>query len=466
MKAKYTMETLVNKLKVNNIDLYKELFENYIQNGHSHSSSDILNAPREIAFQKFLKKGIPNFRVEKYKYTDLNKYLDKEFYPLLKPQEIDFNIDDIFKCDIPELDTQVVILLNGYYYHKLNFEDGIQKNIIVESMQEAAQKYPELIKKHYRQYADEDEESLVALNSAFAQDGLFIHVPRNTVMEKPIQIINLAMGEDDLMIQHRNLFIFEENTDGKILVCDHSLSPRQFLTNQVAEIYAGENAHIDITKIQNAHNETIQLTHSYIHQERDSNVSHNTVTLHGGLVRNNVSVRLNGEGANHDVLGLYITDSGQHVDNYVFMDHAVPHATSNQLFKGILDDFSRGVFNGKIYVRKDAQQTLAYQANNNLLLTDDAKMNAKPQLEIYADDVKCSHGATVGQLDRDALFYIKSRGIDAKEARLMLMYGFVYDIIKEIKMEPLKHRIKELVNKRLRGEMSRCNNCDINCGEK
>lgn len=457
------METIVNK--ANNIDFYRDLFTHHIQNGHSVATDDILNKPREEAFEKFLQKGIPNFRVEKYKYTDLSRLLGKPFIPLLRPQQIDFNIDDIFKCDVPDLDTHVVILLNGFYYHKLNFEQGLPENIVVESLKEAAASHPELVEKYYRKYADEDEESLVALNTAFAQDGLFLYVPKNTRIDKPIQIINLAMSENDLMIQHRNLFVFEENTEGKILICDHSLSPNGFLTNQVAEVHAAENAHVDITKIQNAHNETIQLTHTYIHQLNNSNVSHNAVTLHGGLVRNNVSVNLNGEGANNDSLGLYITDTGQHVDNYVFMHHSVPHATSNQLFKGILDDFSRGVFNGKIYVNKDAQKTLAYQANNNLLLTDDAKMNAKPQLEIYADDVKCSHGATVGQLDQDALFYLKSRGIHSKEARLMLMYAFVYDVIKEIKMVPLRNRIEELVNKRLRGELSRCNNCEINCGK-
>jgi len=188
------------------------------------------------------------------------------------------------------------------------------------------------------------------------------------------------------------------------------------------------------------------------------------ITLHGGLVRNNFHVRLNGEGCENNTTGLFLADKGQHIDNYTYIDHAKPYCTSNQLFKGILDDFATGAFNGKILVRRNAQKTHAYQANNNILLTDDARMNTKPQLEIYADDVKCSHGATVGQLDEDALFYMRARGIGEREARLMLMYAFANEIINQIKVEPLRERINHLVDMRLHGELSRCQNCAMNCG--
>ncbi|MFC2087674.1 Fe-S cluster assembly protein SufD, partial [Bacteroidota bacterium] len=284
-------------------------------------------------------------------------------------------------------------------------------------------------------------------------------------LENPLQIINMAMSEDDLLIQHRNLMILEDNAEAKIIVCDHSLSSKRFLTNQVSEIFVGENAKLDITKMQNEHLGTVQLSNTFINQQKSSTGQLNTITLHGGVIRNNVFVTLDGEGADNNTTGLFLMDRGQHIDSYTLVDHAKAHCTSNQLFKGILDDYSSGAFNGKILVRQDAQKTLAYQSNNNLLLTDDAKMNSKPQLEIYADDIKCSHGATVGQLDENAKFYLRSRGIPEKEARLLLMYGFANDVIKEIENGALRERVDELISKRLRGELTRCNNCEMHCGQ-
>ncbi len=271
------------------------------------------------------------------------------------------------------------------------------------------------------------------------------------------------MDEQDGMTQHRNLFILEENSEAEVIVCDHTLSTSNFLTNSVSEFFIDKNAHFDFVRIQNEHNGSKQVSHLFFHQERDSRVTANTISLHGGLIRNNVYARLDDEGCENNTYGLYLTDKGQHIDNFVFMDHAKPHCLSNQLFKGVLDDFATGAFNGKVLVRQDAQKTEAYQANNNILLTDDADMNTKPQLEIYADDVKCSHGATVGQLDESALFYLRSRGIEKREARLLLMYAFAHEVIDKIKVLPLQERIHELVAKRLRGELSRCNFCQMNC---
>jgi Fe-S cluster assembly protein SufD len=255
----------------------------------------------------------------------------------------------------------------------------------------------------------------------------------------------------------------EPGSDVKIVICDHTLSPQKFLTNAVTEIEVGENASFDYYKVQNEHNDSVQVSHTYIHQEANSNVQSTVITLHGGLVRNNLNIKLDGEGSDCKAYGLYFTDKTQHVDNFVFIDHAKPNCTSNQLYKGILDDQSMGAFTGRILVARDSQKTLAYQKNSNLLLTSDARMNTKPQLEIYADDVKCSHGATVGQIDEDALFYMRSRGISEKEARLLLQYAFAHEVLNEIKIEPLQIRMNELIEKRLRGELSKCNNCAMHC---
>jgi Fe-S cluster assembly protein SufD len=238
-----------------------------------------------------------------------------------------------------------------------------------------------------------------------------------------------------------------------------------FLTNSVTEAYADENGRLDILRLQNEHNNSCQVTNTWINQERSSHCEHSTITLHGGMVRNNLHVKMAGEGAESNALGLYLTDKLQHVDNFTVIEHASPNCVSKQHYKGVLDDTSTGAFNGKIHVFPDAQKTEAYQTNNNILLSDTARMHTKPQLEIYADDVKCSHGATVGQLDEDALFYLQSRGISRDDSRLMLMDAFADDVISRIKQTVLQIRIRDLVGKRLRGELSRCNNCAMDCKE-
>jgi Fe-S cluster assembly protein SufD len=265
------------------------------------------------------------------------------------------------------------------------------------------------------------------------------------------------------MVQHRNLFILENNAEAKVLVCDHTLCKEDFITNSVTEIYTGQNSKIDVTRVQNEHNNAVQLTNTYVHQERNSKSDSNYITLHGGVVRNNLMVFMNDENCENNALGLFLADQNQHVDNFTYVNHLKPNCLSNQLYKGILDDNATGAFNGRIHVWRDAQKTLAYQKNNNILLTDSATMNSKPQLEIYADDVKCSHGATVGQLDTDALFYLRSRGIPEKESRHLLMYAFAYEVLSKIKLPALQERIIDLVDKRLRGELSRCNNCKMQC---
>jgi len=332
-------------------------------------------------------------------------------------------------------------------------------------MAEAAKQYPDLLKQHYSKYADYEKDGLVALNTAFAQDGTFIYVPRGAGTDRAVQIVNVLLSPEDLFVQHRNLVIVEDNATARVVVCDHSLSAHHYLTNSVTEIYVGPNAHLDYVKLQNENDNSNQISSSFVHQERSSDALFNTITLHGGLIRNNVYTRLNGEGASNQTLGLFLVDKTQHVDNYTFVDHAVPNCTSRQNFKGILDDQATGAFNGRILVRPQAQKTLAYQANNNILLTNDARMSTKPQLEIYADDVKCSHGATVGQLDQNAIFYLQSRGISIREARLLLMYAFGQEILSKITVDPLRERLADLVDKRLRGELTRCNSCPLHCQE-
>jgi len=442
---------------------YQNLYRDNIER-ISSISSPYINSFRGEAFERFSSMGIPTRKNEAYKYTNLNIFFDHDYNSYFMPQASDFLKAEEFRCDVTDLDAHGLVLLNGFYPTITDKLRQLPSGVWVGSLNEAAIKFPELIEKHYGKYAKSDTDGLVHLNTAMASDGVFVYVPGGVKLSKPVQVVNLVQSDEDMFNQHRNLIILEKDAEFSIIICDHTLSPKKFLTNAVTEVFVGENAHFDLIRVQNEHNAACKVTHTFIHQEKNSVTLSNNMTLHGGLIRNSTYHYLGGEHAETISCGLYLADKWQHVDNFVNVDHAFPNCTSNQLFKGVLDDMSTGAFNGRILVRPDAQGTLAYQKNNNILLTDDAKMDTKPQLEIFADDVKCSHGATVGQLDENALFYLRSRGINKREARLMLMFGFAHEVIQNIKIEALRERMDNLVMQRLRGELSRCASCVVKCG--
>lgn len=444
-------------------DRYIELYEENIAK-ICGNSSPYINSFREPAFEKFREIGIPTKKIEAYKYTNLNIFFDHDYRNYFMPVTSDFVKAEEFRCDVANLDTHGVVLLNGFYPTITEKLRQLPSGVWIGSLNEASVRFADKIEKHFGKYAKSETDGLLHLNTAMASDGVFIYVPEGVTLGKPVQVVDLVQSDEDMFNQHRDLIIVEKNADISLIICDHALSPQRFLTNAVTEVYVGENAHFDIIRVQNEHNNACKINHTFIHQEKNSVASSNNITLHGGLIRNNTYHFLGGEGAECSSYGLFLSDKFQHIDNFVNVDHAFPHCTSNQLFKGVLDDMSTGAFNGRILVRPDAQGTLAYQRNSNILLTDDAKMDTKPQLEIFADDVKCSHGATVGQLDNDALFYLQSRGINKHEARLMLMFGFAHEVIQNIKIEPLRERMDNLVMQRLKGELSRCASCMVKCG--
>lgn len=444
---------------------YIELFQ---QNREqiSNGEPEYVKILREDAMKSFENSGFPRRKQETYKYTHLEPVFDGELSFEFKPRTFEFDNKVLFRCDVPMLDSHVLTVLNGFFNNPDEpslFE--LENGIIYGSLKEAIKRHPALVKKYLGQNASMQNEAFVSLNTAFSQDGIFLYVPDGATLEKPIQIIHLLLSDKNQMVQHRNLFVVGKNASAQVIICDHTLSPQMFLTNSVTEAYTEENGHLNILRLQNEHNNSCQVTNTWITQDRSSHCEHSTVTLHGGIVRNNLHVKMTGEGAESTALGLYLTDKLQHVDNYTVIEHASPNCVSKQHYKGVLDDTSTAAFNGKIHVHPDAQKTEAYQTNNNILLSDAARVHTKPQLEIYADDVKCSHGATVGQLDEDALFYLQSRGIPKDESRLMLMDAFADDVITRIRQAVLQIRIRDLVGKRLRGELSRCNNCAYDCKE-
>ena len=442
---------------------YLGLYKDNI-NKISGISSPFINTFRAAAFEKFSELGIPSKKNEAYKYTNLDIFFNHDYENYFMPVPSDFIKAEKFRCEVTDLDTHGIVLLNGFYPTLNEKLRQLPSGVWIGSLNEAALKFPDVFEKHFGKYAKSETDGLIHLNTAMASDGVFVYIPEGVTLAKPVQVVNLVQSDNDMFNQHRNLIVAEKNSNFSIIICDHTLSPQKFLTNAVTEVFVGENAHFDIIRVQNEHNNACKITNTFIHQERNSVTSSNNITLHGGLIRNSTYHYLGGDGAESHSYGLFLADKWQHIDNFVNVDHAFPHCTSNQLFKGVLDDMSTGAFNGRIYVHPDAQGTLAYQKNNNILLTDDAKMDTKPQLEIYADDVKCSHGATIGQLDSDALFYLQSRGINKREARLMLMFGFAHEVIQNIKIEPLRERMDNLVMQRLKGELSRCASCMVKCG--
>ncbi len=419
---------------------------------------------RKQAFEAFRQQGFPTTRMENWRHTDLGKTLKADYNYYFEPTfNAGIDLQKIFECDIPHLDTDMISQLNGWYVSENGAIKKEDNGVIVGSLAEARRRYPELTERYYGQAADDQKSGFVALNNAFATDGVFIYVPDNVQAEVPLQMVNIIHHDKNIFIQNHNLVILGKNSSLQLVQCDDSVDQQRSLINTVTEVFIGANASLDHYKLQNKNDVSTLINSIFFKQERDSRLSTNGITLNGGLIRNENHVLLNGENCDANVMGVYLMDKAQNVDNQVFVDHAYPNCTSNELFKGILDDSAHAVFNGHILVRRDAQNTNAYQNNKNILLTDKAVVNAKPFLEIYADDVKCSHGATIGQLDQRAMFYLKSRGIGDENARMLLMYAFAAEVINHIRIEPLKIRIDDMIKKRLRGELSICEQCVLHC---
>ena len=439
---------------------YIELYDQYHSLIDSHASP-ILNALREKAMSDFRVTGFPSPNDEEYKHTNIPDLFAPDYGLNLNRLEIPVNPYEVFRCDVPNLSTLLYFVVNDSFYTKENPKVKLPEGGLIGSLNEMARSHPDLVQRYYGKQACTQNDGIVALNTAFVQDGFFLYVPKGVIIEKPIQLINILRGDADFMVNRRLLIILEEGAQARLLVCDHTMDKKKFLSSQVTEIYAGKNAVFDYYDIEESSLNTNRITSTFVDQAEKSNVLINGITLHNGTTRNNYRMTFSGEHAEAHLCGMAIADKKQSVDNHTFIDHAVPHCTSNELFKYVLNDSSTGSFSGRILVREGAQKTSAYQTNRNLCATKEAHMYTKPQLEIYADDVKCSHGATVGQLDENALFYLRSRGIPEAEARMLLMFAFTNDVIENVRMDALKDRLRQLVEKRFRGELDKCAGCNI-----
>lgn len=447
-----TPEEFKEKLKI--------LFE---ANANVLAGNGFLNPLRKKAFDTFYNTGFPTTKNEEWRFTNLASVFNNDYNYYFESIQGDVDVESFFRCDIMDLDTYSAVLLNGWFVYKKAPITMLENGVIIGSLQKAFQEYPELIKEHYGKYCNSYSNPFADLNTAFASDGVFIYIPENVIPDKPIQIINIVNKKENIFIQPRNLVIVGKNSKLSLVHCDDALSHMPSLNNSVTEIFVDQNATVDHYKMQNNDNLSAMINNLSFHQLDNSKVSSNIVTLNGGFIRNNVTIAINGEHCESNLNGLYLVDGKQHIDNHTFIDHIKPNSTSNELFKGIVDNQGKAVFNGSITVRKDAQKTAAFQTNRNILLSDEATINSKPNLQIYADDVKCSHGATVGQLDAEAIFYLRARGISEQNARMLMMNAFGEEVAAKIEIEPLRERVCHLIEKRLKGELSICDQCVLHC---
>lgn len=429
------------------IDLKEKLLSSFIAFENQTNIDSYVHDIRSEAIKQFESIGFPSKKLENWKYTSLKNLLNTDYSVLPEINNV-LEFKNIKKYLIDDIDSYKIIFVDGKYCSHLSETTHEGMDICILSAALTQSKYELIIENYFNKIALKD--GITSLNTAFSNEGAFIHIPKNKFVEKPIQIIHFSTGnEASLMFQPRNMIVVDENSQVQIIERHQSLSENKVFTNSVTEIYADKKSIIDYYKIQNDNLQASLIDNTYINQQRNSTFSMHTFSFGNELVRNNLNISQNDEFIETTIKGVTIIGNKQHVDHNTLIQHNKPNCNSHQDYKGIYDNKSTGVFNGKIIVNKQAQKTNAFQSNNNVLLSDKATINAKPQLEIYADDVKCSHGCTVGQLDKNALFYLKSRGIPEKEATALLMYGFANNILESVKIPEIKTRINHIIANKL-----------------
>jgi Fe-S cluster assembly protein SufD len=440
---------------------YLDLFEQNKELINKHSC-DVMNSMRESAAMIIDERGLPTLSEEDYKYTDVEQAFAPDYGINIKALDIPVNPYEVFHCDVPNLSTSLYFVVNDKFYDKLLPKAPLPEKVYVGGLKNFCEEYPSVAEKYYAKASRKNGDGVTELNTLLAQDGFVIYVPKGIVVERTIQLVNIFRSDVDMMANRRILVIMEEGAQARLLVCDHSIdTERNFLGTQVIEIYAEENSVFEYYDLEESSEKTKRFSSVFVEQAAGSNVLVNGVTLTNGMTRNNYYINLNGKHAESKLCGMSILDDEQKLDTYSLISHHVPDCYSHELFKNVLKDKSVGAFYGRILVEEGAEKTEAYQTNRNLCDSRDARMYSKPQLEIYADDVKCSHGMSTGQLDEAAIFYMRTRGLSVEEARMLLSIAFTSDVIDLIRVEALKDRLHKLVEKRFRGELEKCSDCKI-----
>ena len=429
------------------MELKDKLLSSYVAFENKVDTESDIHEIRSKAFQNFEALGFPTKKLEAWKYTSLNSVL-KQDYSLFPEKENTIELADVKKYFIHDIDSYKLVFIDGKYNSFLSESTHDTFDVCLMSAALTQPKYKAVIENYFDKIAQKD--NLTSLNTAFANEGAYIYIPKNVEVDKPIQILNFTTGsEAATMLQPRNLIVAEQNAHVQIIERHQSLTSNPVLTNAVTEVFAAKDATVDIYKIQNDDENASLVDNAYIEQKSNSIVSVHTFSFGGNITRNNLNFYQRGEHIDSILKGITIIEGKQHVDHHTLVHHIEPNCESHQDYKGIYDERSTAVFNGKVIVNKEAQKTNAYQQNNNILISDKATINAKPQLEIFADDVKCSHGCTIGQLDDDALFYMQQRGIPKKEGRALLMYAFANTVLESVKIPEVKQRITKLIAEKL-----------------
>jgi Fe-S cluster assembly protein SufD len=426
---------------------FREKFESFASSLNGSSKSKV-HEIRKKAFSIFEQTGFPGLKDEEYKYTHLGKAIERNFEFKFNPSVPIFGPDQFDSYRLKDVDAYELVFVNGQYVHELSSLDP-DKGIRILDLDEAYDHFPVEINDHFSTYARIEKDAFIALNTAFSKHGAFIKVEDNHTIEKPVLIYNISEGTDNSVSYPRNLILVGRNSKATVVDFFISSKNQKTLTNAVTEAHVQKNSGLEYYKIQTDIENNYHVGTTQISQERDTRVNTYTITLNGNMVRNNLNIALDGENCETHMYGLYLLHGNSHVDNHTLVDHRKPNSFSNELYKGVLHDNSIGVFNGKIYVQQDAQKTNAFQSNKNILLNDQASVNTKPQLEIWADDVKCSHGCTIGQLDDEQVFYLRTRGLSEDNAKAMLLIAFVDDILQNMKIVPLKNEVNEKILNRL-----------------
>ncbi|OGB69975.1 MAG: Fe-S cluster assembly protein SufD [Caldithrix sp. RBG_13_44_9] len=406
---------------------------------------------RREAISHFARLGFPNTRMEDWKYTNLQPLLDQRYQLFdddheLKPAAVE-------KLFIGKKNDNRLVFVNGKFSEKFSNLHLIHPGITLSNLEKALQDHPRIVNEYIAKYSDHRQEAFTALNTAFAREGIFLYVPQDVVVEEPIYILHIFDPQDEPYQAHpRHLLVVEKNSQVKIVESHHSLSDGPVFNNSVTEVILKEGSRLDLLKIQDDNFHSIRIHRTQIYQERQSILNSFSIDLGGAIVRNNLTVSLNGENCESNLFGFYLASGNQLIDNHTSIEHLKPNCNSNELYKGILSGKSRGVFSGTIYVARDAQKTNAFQSNKNLLLSPEADINSKPQLKIFADDVKCTHGATVGQLDEEAIFYMQQRGIPPEQAQNLLRLAFAGEVIDKTSLENVRVFLQDRIEKRLEKE--------------
>lgn len=451
---------------MNALEQYIELFGSARKVIDTHSSA-VMNSRRQAAFEALRGAQLPAAGSENYEHTDLQAMLAPDFGLNLAKVDIDINPAATFHCDVPNLSSLLFLNLNDTPVSAMPEGTSLPIGVKAGPIREMAAKYPDLVDRYYGSLAPLSN-PVVALNTMLAQDGFFVYVERGAKIEQPLQIVNILNNGAPLMAVRRVLVVLEEDAEVKILSCDHTQNPElDFLSLQTIEIIAGRNSRIDYYDMEESSERTSRISSLYLSQEEGSSVLIDGITLFNGTTRNEYHTVFNGPHAELRLLGMGIEDKKRKIETYSYIDHRTTHCHTDELMKFVVDDESVGSFAGRIHVAPGAEKTEAYQSNRNIVGSDKARMFSKPQLEIYNDDVKCSHGTAIGQLDAMQLFYLRTRGLDEATAKLLLKQAFMSDVIDGVRLESLRDRLRMLVEHRFAGvHSSSCASCARECMKK